>query len=268
MTYSVYLQGLVVMIVLATITWIISIVKRDVSIVDSIWSLMILAGGVIYVVTAEMLSNRNLLIISLLLIWALRLSVYLTWRNWGEPEDRRYQQIRKNNSPHFAFKSLGIIFILQAVLAWFISLPLWPVMSSSTSFMLVDILAISLWLTGMFFESVGDWQLARFKSDPANHGKVMDQGLWRYTRHPNYFGEALIWWGFYLFAVGSGAWWTLPAPLLMNWLLLKFSGVVMLEETITERRPAYKQYIEATNAFIPGPPGKQTAQFVNGGRSS
>lgn len=268
MAYSVYLQGLLVMIVLATVTWLISVVKRDVSIVDSIWSLMILAGGVTYVVTTDMLNSRNLFIISLLLIWALRLSVHLTWRNWGEPEDRRYQQIRKNNSPHFALKSLGIIFILQAVIAWFISLPLWPVMSSASSFMFIDIMAVGFWLTGMFFESVGDWQLARFKSDPANQRKVMNKGLWRYTRHPNYFGEALIWWGFYLFAVGSGAWWTLPAPLLMTWLLLKFSGVVMLEETIIERRPAYKQYIESTNAFIPGPPRKQRVQLVNGGQSS
>ena len=123
-------------------------------------------------------------------------------------------------------------------------------------------IAISLWLIGMFFEVLGDWQLARFKANPANHGKVMDKGLWRYTRHPNYFGEALIWWSFYLFAVSSGAWWTFPAPLLMTWLLLKFSGVVMLEETITKRRPAYQQYIESTNAFIPGP-SKQKKQLVN-----
>lgn len=267
MMFSAYLDGLLLMLCIAVITWLVSVIKHDVSIVDTIWSLMILAGGLIYALTDETLTTRNSIILGLLVLWALRLSVYVTWRNWGESEDRRYQQIRANNSPHFVIKSLVIIFVFQAVIAWIISLPLWPTFSSASSIQLLDIFAISLWLTGMLFETVGDWQLARFKSEPSNRGKVMDQGLWRYTRHPNYFGEALIWWGFYMFALSSGAWWTLPAPLLMNWLLLKFSGVVMLEESIVNRRPAYQQYIESTNAFIPGPK-KQTNQLEHGGYSS
>lgn len=254
MNVTTYLEGLAVILILAIVTWIVSVFKRDVSIVDSLWSLMILAGGFMYAMTSNVYSTRNTLILGLLLIWALRLTIYVTWRNWGEEEDHRYQKIRTNYSPHFAVKSLGIIFLLQAVMAWIISLPLWPAITSNlASLQLLDILAIALWLTGMFFETIGDWQLAQFKANPNNHDKVMNQGLWRYTRHPNYFGEALIWWGFYLFAVSAGAWWTFPAPLLMNWLLLKFSGVVILEKTIVERRPAYKQYIETTNAFIPGP---------------
>jgi len=264
MMFSNYLDGLLVILALAIVTWVFSIIKQDVSIVDSIWSLMILAGGLTYAFSAETLATRNLIIIGLLIIWALRLAIYVTWRNWGETEDHRYQQIRVKYSPNFALKSLGIIFMFQAVIAWFISLTLWPTLGSQISLSLIDVIAISLWLIGMFFEVVGDWQLARFKANPANHGKVMNQGLWRYTRHPNYFGEALIWWSFYLFAVSSGAWWTFPAPLLMNWLLLKFSGVVMLEETIIKRRPAYQQYIESTNAFIPGP-SKHKTQRVNGG---
>ena len=117
----------------------------------------------------------------------------------------------------------------------------------------------SVWAVGMIFESVGDWQLSRFKADPANHGKVMDRGLWRYSRHPNYFGECLIWWGFFLFALSAGAWWAVAGPLLLTYLLLRFSGVTLLEETIVDRRPAYRAYIARTNAFIPGPP-KQDAQ--------
>jgi steroid 5-alpha reductase family enzyme len=253
MNYSLYLEGLAVMLILAGLTWLLSVIKRDVSIVDSVWSLMILAGAIVYAAGADAYHSRTALILSLLLIWALRLSIHLSWRNWGEPEDRRYRRIRERNSPHFALKSLVIIFVLQALIAWIISLPLWPALTLSSALSLIDMIAVALWLTGMAFESIADWQLARFKADPANQGKVMQHGLWRYSRHPNYFGEALIWWGFYLFAVAVGAWWTLPAPLLMTWLLLKFSGVVMLEEDITERRPAYREYIATTHAFIPGP---------------
>jgi steroid 5-alpha reductase family enzyme len=255
MNFTTYVNGLTIILLMAIATWLLSVWKRDVSIVDSLWSLMLLAAGISYVATADMFNARSELILALLFIWALRLSLYVTWRNWGEAEDHRYQEIRKKYSPHFALKSLGIIFLFQALLAWIISLPLWPALTSSqTSLHIIDLLAIALWFTGMAFESIADWQLARFKANPNNHGRVMNHGLWRYTRHPNYFGEALIWWSFYLFAVSAGAWWTLPAPLIMNWLLLKFSGVVMTEQSIVKRRPAYKQYIETTNAFIPGPP--------------
>jgi len=266
MNYEIYLYGLAAMATLAILTWLLSVIKRDVSIVDSIWSLMILAGGAVYAASSDYYGTRSALILGLLLLWALRLSIYLTWRNWGEPEDRRYREIRDNYSPHFALKSLGIIFLLQALLAWIISLPLWPALSQSVVLQPLDVLAIALWLLGMSFETIGDWQLARFKADPANRGKVLDHGLWRYTRHPNYFGEALIWWGFYLFAVSAGAWWTLPAPLIMTWLLLKFSGVVLLEQTISERRPDYRRYIESTNAFIPGP--RKHTQHSTGGHAS
>lgn len=255
MNLIIYLDGLLVILTLAVATWLLSIIKRDVSIVDSLWSLMILAAGLVYAEHAELMNTRSNLILVLLLIWAMRLAVYVTWRNWGEVEDHRYQLIREKYSPNFEIKSLGIIFMFQAILAWIISLPLWPAITSNQSSLhIIDIFAITLWLIGMAFEIIADWQLARFRANPNNQGKVLNRGLWRYTRHPNYFGEALIWWSFYLFAVGAGAWWTLPAPLIMNWLLLKFSGVVMLEQTIVKRRPEYKQYIASTNAFIPGRP--------------
>ncbi|MBI1424994.1 MAG: DUF1295 domain-containing protein [Gammaproteobacteria bacterium] len=249
-----YIYGLAAMLLLAFATWIGSVVRKDVSIVDSIWSLMFLVGAAVYASAAPEYGLRTQVILALLLLWALRLALYLTWRNWGEPEDRRYQAIRARYQPHFALKSLVIIFVFQAMLAWIISLPLWPALTHGNSFNVLDGIAIVLWSGGMLFETIGDWQLARFKADPANKGKVMDRGLWRYTRHPNYFGECLIWWGFFLFALGSGAWWSVLSPLLMTWLLLKFSGVVMLEQTISERRPAYREYIARTNAFVPGKP--------------
>ena len=188
-------------------------------------------------------------------LWALRLAIHLTWRNWGEPEDRRYQEIRKKYSPNFEFKSLFIIFVFQAVLAAIISVPIvsvFGIQSASAKLGLVEYIAISVWLVGFIYESVADWQLAKFKSDNGNAKKVMDSGLWRNTRHPNYFGEFLIWWGFYLYAVSVAPWWIVLSPLLMSWLLLKFSGVVMLEETIVKRRPDYQAYIDKTNAFFPG----------------
>jgi len=251
MTIASYLTGLAGMVILAAVTWLVSLRKRDVSIVDSIWSLMILAGAVLYAVGADRLTRRNWIILGLVALWAVRLSGYLTWRNWGEPEDRRYREIRDKHEPGFAWKSFGIIFLFQAVLAWLVSFPLWPALSVPASIGVMSWVAFGLIGVGLAFETIGDWQLARFKTDPSNRGQVMQTGLWRYTRHPNYFGECVLWWGFYLLAMSAGAWWTIPAPLLLTWLLLQFSGVALLESKIVERRPDYREYIARTNAFLP-----------------
>ncbi len=242
------------MVGIATITWGISVVKRDVSIVDSAWSLLFLGAALVYARGAGQDTGRTALILTLVVIWAARLSGHIVIRNWGEPEDRRYRDIRKKYEPNFALKSLAIIFWFQALLAWIISMPLWAALTMKADQGLLDIVALSLWTIGMTFETVGDWQLSAFKADPVNKGQVMDCGLWRYTRHPNYFGECLVWWGFYCFAVPADAWWTIVGPLLLTYMLLKFSGVALMEQTILERRPAYRDYIARTNAFIPGPP--------------
>lgn len=266
MNVSLYLLGLVSTLGLATLTWIVSVLKRDVSIVDGAWAFMLLAAASVYATGAEPYSERTMLILTLVLLWALRLSVHIIHRNWGEPEDRRYQDIRRKYEPNFAFKSLGIIFWFQAVLAWVISMPLWPALTVPVDWGASDVLAVSVWTVGMIFEGIGDWQLSRFKANPENHGKVMDRGLWRYTRHPNYFGECLIWWGFFLFGLPAGAWWTAVGPLLLTYLLLKFSGVTLMEQTIVDRRPAYRSYIARTNAFIPGLPKQDTdAPFPGSG---
>ena len=253
MNWMIYVDGLMVILVLAVLTWLLSLRLRDVSIVDSAWSLMFLGASVAYFLLASSMDVRSILILAMVSIWAMRLSAHLTWRNWGESEDKRYVAIREKYSPNFGIKSLFIIFLFQAVLAWIITLPLYASLTLPGTSLPLDVLGVTLWLVGMSFESVADWQLARFKSIPENKGKVMDKGLWRYSRHPNYFGECLIWWGFYLLALSSGGWWSIVAPLLITWLLLKFSGVVMLEETIVNRRPAYADYIKRTNAFVPGP---------------
>lgn len=258
MSVSLYALGLVSTLGLATLTWGVSILKRDVSIVDGVWAFMLLAAATVYATDAETYTGRMTLILALVALWALRLSGHIIHRNWGESEDRRYRDIRLKYEPNFALKSLGLIFWFQAGLAWIISMPLWPALTVSVDWGAFDVFAVTVWAIGMIFEIIGDRQLSRFKADPENHGKVMDRGLWRYTRHPNYFGECLIWWGFFLFALSAGAWWTAVGPLLLTYMLLKFSGVTLMEQTIVERRPAYREYIARTNAFIPGPPKQGT----------
>jgi steroid 5-alpha reductase family enzyme len=233
--------------------WLVSLVKDDVSIVDSLWSMMFLLVALVYAASTQMTGPRTVLVLVLTAAWALRLSLYITWRNHGQPEDYRYREIRRNSEPGFRFKSLYIVFGLQAFLAWVISLPLVTAVSGPAALGPLDFAGAALWAVGVFFEAVGDWQLARFKSDPENRGKVLDTGLWRFTRHPNYFGNFTLWWGFYLIALSAGGWWTVVSPLLMSVLLLKVSGVALLEKDIGERRPEYAEYIRRTNAFIPGP---------------
>jgi steroid 5-alpha reductase family enzyme len=246
-----YLYGLAAITALVIATWVASIVKRDVSIVDSLWSILFLAAAIVY--AHQIGGARAQLMLALVTVWSLRLFIYLTVRNWGEPEDYRYQKIRANNQPNFAFKSLYIVFLLQGLLAWIVSLPLLAATGGAQSIGVLDYLGAAVVLFGVIFEAVADNQLARFKRDPSNRGKVLDTGLWRYSRHPNYFGECCVWWGFYLFALAAGGWWSIVGPLLMTVLLLKVSGVAMLERDIGKRRPEYQRYIETTNAFIPGP---------------
>jgi steroid 5-alpha reductase family enzyme len=236
--------------------WVVSLLRNNVTHVDSMWSLFfVIAALTCYYLTKE--SNlRSQVVLVLVSIWAIRLFVYLTWRNWGPHEDHRYVQIRRNNEPHFWLKSIYIIFGLQAVLAWLISMSLFGAINSSAPINLLDYLGIFLVIFGFFWETIGDLQLTRFKSNPSNNGKVLNTGLWRFSRHPNYFGEFCIWWGLYAMSMAAGAWWTLISPILMTLLLLKVSGVTLLESTITERRPAYVDYIKNTNVFLPWIPKK------------
>ena len=247
-----FLYALYAILLAGSLAWVYSVFRRDVSFVDSLWSLFFLLAAGVFAASVGSLSGRGLLVSGLVLVWALRLSIHITIRNWGEGEDYRYQQIRANNEPGFAFKSAYIVFGLQGVLAWFIALPLLPAITSTSELGLLDAVAALLWTVGFVFEAGGDYQLARFKKDSANACSVMDSGLWGLTRHPNYFGDFCIWWAFYLFAFSAGGWWSVASPVLMSLLLLKVSGVAMLEKTIVDRRPEYADYIRRTNAFFPG----------------
>ena len=249
-----WLLGLVATVLPALLCWLASLPLRDVSIVDRAWSLLFVSAALCYAWFGHGTAARLVLVLVPLVLWALRLALHITARNWGQGEDRRYQQIRRNHAPGFAFKSLYIVFGLQALLAWIISLPLLAALAGERPPGWQELPGLALWLAGFLIEAIADEQLRRFRANPANQGAVMDRGLWRYSRHPNYFGECCLWWGFYLLALAAGAWWTIVSPLLMTVLLLRVSGVTLLEQDIGERRPAYRDYVARTSAFVLRPP--------------
>jgi steroid 5-alpha reductase family enzyme len=243
-----------------TLAWCVSRWLENVSIVDGLWSLGFLLAGAHYVGRMGDSGARTILVSCLALIWGLRLSIHIFWRNHGQGEDPRYRAMRNAVGPSFRHRSWATVFLLQGGLLWVIAIP-WAVASSPTGPALGpwDAVGCLLWLVGFLFEAVGDAQLAQFKRHPAHRGQVMDRGLWRWTRHPNYFGEATLWWGFYCLAVAAGGAWTIYSPILMTFLLLKVSGVALLEKTIADRRPAYRDYIARTSAFLPWPPRDRAA---------
>ena len=252
--YTVWLSALPFLFGAAAITWLISLPLRNASIADPLWSLMLFMAGVIYALGSDPRAPRLSLVLWLLALWALRLSFHLASRNAGKGEGRRYREMRERHDPGFPAKSLYLVFWLQAVLAWVISLPLLGAFASTRPLNALDYAGLALWMLGFFFEAVADRQLARFKKIPANADQVLDRGLWRLTRHPNYFGEFCIWWGFWLMALAAGAWWSVAGPALLTLLLLRVSGIRRMEKDIGKRRPQYADYVLKTNAFFPGAP--------------
>lgn len=236
--------------------WGVSLARRDASIVDIGWGLGFTGIATVTFAMSPGWDGRRWLVLALTAIWGLRLAGYLWWRNHGQPEDYRYQAMRRHYGERFSLISLFTVFGLQGVLMWIVSLPVQvaPLAQEPAQITWLDFLGVALWATGMFFETVGDIQLARFKADPASRGQVMDRGLWRYTRHPNYFGDFCVWWGLYALALATGAWWTAIGPAAMSFLLMRVSGVPMLERNMAKRRPGYVEYVARTNAFFPGPP--------------
>lgn len=250
------LTSAVVVLAAVLVLWLISVRVRDASIVDPFWGCGFILVCVVACSTNGPLSTRNWLLTGLTMVWGARLSLHLWRRNRGHGEDRRYAAMRARHGPRFWWVSLFTVFLLQGVILWFVSLPIQACAAqrAQSSPGWLDLSGSLLWAVGLGFEAIGDWQLARFRSNPANAGRVLDQGLWRFTRHPNYFGDCCVWWGLYLLAAAGGAGWTIASPLLMTVLLLRVSGVSLLESTIVDRRPDYAAYRRRTNAFFPGPP--------------
>jgi len=257
---EIYLIGGLAILGLMTLLWLISLALRDSSIVDPFWGTgFVIINWLYFALTPDGLPARKWIAAILVTIWGLRLSGYLLWRNWGKGEDFRYQKFRHDAGKKWWWYSFFKVFFFQGVLLWIISTPLLAAQYGSTAggLTVLDFLAIPLWLLGFFFEAAGDLQLARFKANPANKGKVLDRGVWRYTRHPNYFGDATQWWAYYLLALAAGGWWTIFSPIIMTILLLRVSGVTLLEKTLATTKPGYKEYVESTSAFVPWFPRKR-----------
>ncbi len=232
-------------------TFALSLPLCDVSIVDVAWGLaFVIAGWVSWAVGGGD-AARSTLATVLVSVWGLRLAGYIAHRKRAHPgEDPRYGEMRKRHGDRFALVSLFTVFGLQALVAWVVSLPVQGAGAATGDLGPLAYAGVAVWLAGMVFEAGGDLQMQRFKADPANHGTVMDRGLWRYTRHPNYFGDFMVWWGLFLIALDGGAWWSIVSPLVMTLLLTRVSGKDLLEKSLS-KRPGYEEYVERTSGFIP-----------------
>jgi steroid 5-alpha reductase family enzyme len=251
---TLFFQAALVILVLVSLLWIWSVIIKNVSIVDIFWGLGFVVVNAFYVFMSGELNARKLLILILVSIWGLRLAIYLAWRNIGKGEDFRYQEFRKQYGPkRYWWFSYFQVFLLQGALIMIVSLPLLGIHSSTSTGTLnvLDYIAIVVWLIGFTFEAGGDFQLARFKGDSKNKGKVLNTGFWKYTRHPNYFGDSAVWWAYAMFSIAAGSYWQIIGSVVMTVLIIKISGVSLLEKTLTETKPKYRDYIEKTNAFFP-----------------
>jgi len=242
-----------------TLLWVVSVIVKNVSIVDLFWGLGFILSGVFYFLKTGGNEPRKIILIILVSVWALRLSGYLAWRNIGKGEDFRYKQFReKYGAKRYWWISFFQTFLLQGILMWLISAPLLgaQIKGQNNALGILDYAGIVLWIIGFCFESIGDLQLSRFKNDPTNKGKVLDKGLWHYTRHPNYFGDSAIWWGYGFLCLAAGSYLPVLGSVLMTALIIKVSGVALLEKSLKEKKPEYKEYIENTSAFLPWFPKK------------
>jgi steroid 5-alpha reductase family enzyme len=253
MFLSVFLPSCLLVLICMVGLWLVSLALKNSSIVDIFWGMgFVLIAWLVFFLTPDGYLSRKLLIALLVSIWGLRLTIHILMRNWGKGEDFRYQKWRSESPKSWWLISLFRVFLLQGILMILISSPIIAAEISNRSPLgFFDYLGVVVWGIGFFFETVGDSQLAKFRSNPANKGKILDSGVWHFTRHPNYFGDSTQWWGFYLLALSAGGWWTIFSPILMTLFLIKVSGVALLEKTLKETKPGYKEYMERTNAFIP-----------------
>ncbi|MBI5020806.1 MAG: DUF1295 domain-containing protein [Ignavibacteriales bacterium] len=252
--FEIYFQALLFILVMMTLLWIISVIIKNVSIVDLFWGIGFIISAWLYFFLTDGYIIRKILITTLVSVWGFRLSIYLALRNIGKGEDFRYRQFRKNYGEHrYWWISFFQTFLLQGILMWLISVPLLGAQYYTTdpSLNILDIIGIFFWIIGIIFETIGDYQLAKFKSNPMNKGKVLNTGLWRYTRHPNYFGDAAVWLGYGLISISGGSYVPFFGSLLMTTLIIKVSGVTLLEKTLKETKPQYREYVKKTSTFIP-----------------
>lgn len=234
--------------------WLLSVRLRDVSIVDVLWGPGFVLVALVGAIAGSGWGARKGIVVVAVGVWGLRLAAHIFARSRGQAEDYRYRAMRARQGPRFVWLSAITVFGLQGVLLLFIALPLVAATAVPGEPALgpFDIAGLVVFLAGLLCEAIGDAQLARFKAEPANRGKVCEVGLWRYSRHPNYFGDATLWWGFFLLACAvPGGWRTIASPILMTVLLLKVSGVALLERGLASSKPGYADYVARTSAFVP-----------------
>jgi len=246
---TIWLWGWLLVASTMLLAWIVGTLRRDVSVVDIFWGLGFVGCVWLYHLLGEGDPTRRVIVVSAVTLWGCRLSWHIFRRGLGHGEDSRYAAIRARNGSKFWWTSFFTVFQLQAMLVWIISIPLLSAQLSDKPFGLLGIIGAVTYLTGFLLEAISDRQLQRFRDDPSKRGQVLDRGLWRYTRHPNYFGDALVWWGLYLMAP-AGAW-LLISPLAMTWFLRRVSGVPLLEDKLARTRPGYADYAARTNTFFP-----------------
>jgi steroid 5-alpha reductase family enzyme len=256
---NLFTQAAFIILVLVTLLWIWSVFIKNVSIVDIFWGFGFVVVNAFYVFFSGELNARKIVILTLVSIWGLRLAIYLAYRNIGKGEDFRYQEFRRNYGPkRYWWFSYFQVFLLQGALIMIVSLPLLGVNLSSSSgdLNVLDYMGILVWLIGFSFEAGGDYQLMRFKRNIKNKGKVLNTGFWKYTRHPNYFGDSAVWWAYALFSIAAGSYWQIIGSVIMTLLIIKVSGVALLEKTLNNSKPQYREYIEKTSSFFPWFPKK------------
>jgi len=249
------LTGLSCVALFMTVTWLIQLRTRDAGVVDAVWSWSLGFLGLLYALIGPAPLPQRIALGLMAGLWGLRLGTHIFLRNHGKPEDRRYRQLREEWGAQVNLKMFGF-YQFQAIVALALSssflvaaynlqaLPVWPIA-----------LAVSIWLVSVAGEGIADWQMERFRADPANHGQVCRQGLWRYSRHPNYFFECLHWLAYLPLVLGSSWWWAaLFSPVLMAYLLMKLSGIPLLERDMAQRKPGYAEYMRTTSPLIPWPP--------------
>ncbi len=246
--------GAVAVIAMMSILWIVSVAIQDASIVDRVWGLGFVLQAWVYAIASGATGFLPILTLCLVSVWGLRLSLHIHLRNRGHSEDYRYQRMRSEHGGRFWWYSYFSVFLLQAIIAWIVAAPLLWIMAKQqpVNGMPIVLIGAAVWAIGFVFEAVGDWQLRRFKSNPDNKGKLLTKGLWRLTRHPNYFGDATVWWGYFVMALAvDSGWQSAFGPLLMTLLIRYVSGVSMLEKDQIKKYPEFADYIRNTPAMIP-----------------
>jgi steroid 5-alpha reductase family enzyme len=258
--WIIFLQGSLLILILMSLLWGLSVILKNVSIVDLFWGPGFIILNAFYFVMSGESGIRKTVLFILVTLWGLRLFIYLAYRNIGKEEDFRYRAFRQKYGPErYWWISYFQTFLLQGALMLIVSFPLLGVNTGTQTGKLIwlDYLAVLVWITGFVFEAGGDFQLSRFRRNPENKGKVLNTGFWRYTRHPNYFGDSAVWWSFAIFSVAAGSYWQIAGSILMTWLIIKVSGVAMLERTLIDSKNPYGEYMRQTSPFFPWFPKKQ-----------